>query len=367
MKQKILVVVGTRPEAIKMAPVIKLLADHPTLSVRLCATAQHRDLLDQVLTFFGLTADIDLNLMRANQSLADLTGRLISGVSAVLEQEAPAAVLVQGDTTTVMSTALACYYSKVPVGHVEAGLRTGDLFNPFPEEGNRLIAGVLATWHFAPTDLAQRNLLGAGIRSEGILVTGNTVIDALHLAVAQRPELGIDVPDGKPLVLVTTHRRENFGPRLRNICGAIRRLARAHPDALFLFPVHPNPNVRATVAEILGGMSNVILTAPLEYGPFVAAMAQSSFIMTDSGGVQEEGPALGKPVLVLRDETERPEAVAAGVAKLIGTDEDQVFDEANLLMLDETARSGMISDRSPYGDGHAAKRIVDFLVSRLSH
>lgn len=349
-----------------MAPVIKLLADHPTLSVRLCATAQHRDLLDQVLAFFGLKADIDLDLMRTNQSLSDLTGRLISGVSTVLQQEAPSAVLVQGDTTTVMSTALASYYNRIPVGHVEAGLRTGDLFNPFPEEANRLIAGVLATWHFAPTDLAQRNLLRSGIRPEDILVTGNTVIDALHLAVAQRPQLGIDVPDGRPLVLVTTHRRENFGPRLRSICRAIRRLAHAHPEALFLFPVHPNPNVRATVAEILDGLSNVILTAPLEYGPFVAAMARSSFIMTDSGGVQEEGPALGKPVLVLRDETERPEAVAAGVAKLIGTDEDRVFSEANLLMMDEAARASMVSDRSPYGDGNSARRIVDFLASRLS-
>lgn len=349
-----------------MAPVVKLLADHPTLSVQLCATAQHRDLLDQVLTFFGLTADIDLNLMRNNQSLADLTGRVISGVASILEQERPAAVLVQGDTTTVMSTTLACYYNRIPVGHVEAGLRTGDLFNPFPEEGNRLIAGVLATWHFAPTALAQRNLLGSGVRPEDILVTGNTVIDALHLAVGQKPELGIDVPDGSPLVLVTTHRRENFGPPLRSICRAIRLLAHAHPEATFLFPVHPNPNVRETVAEVLDGLPNVILTAPLGYGPFVAAMARSSFIMTDSGGVQEEGPSLGKPVLVLRDETERPEAIAAGVAKLVGTDEDRVFGEANLLMLDEVARSRMVSDSSPYGDGHAARRIVDFLAARLS-
>lgn len=361
MKKKILCVVGTRPEAIKMAPVILALQQQPWADVRVLATAQHRQMLDQVLAFFGITPDIDLNIMRPNQALTALTARLLLEMDDVLSAEKPDVVLVQGDTTTVMTVALACFYHRIPIGHVEAGLRTWDMQNPFPEEANRVIAGKLAQWHFAPTEGSRQNLLREGIADKDIIVTGNTVIDAL-LMTAQKPlELDVDIDPGKRLVLVTSHRRENFGEPFRQICKALQTLAQRNPLVQFLYPVHPNPNVKDVAHEFLGAEPNFILCAPLDYAPFVAAMKRATLILTDSGGVQEEAPALGKPVLVLRDETERPEAVSEGVVKLVGPHYDPIVLEAQRLLDDDAAYRAMARGVSPYGDGKAAERIVKTL------
>lgn len=360
-KRKILCVVGTRPEAIKMAPVIQTLKNEPWAEVRVLATAQHRHILDQVLDFFEITPDIDLDIMRPNQALTTLTARLLLDLDDVLLAEKPDAVLVQGDTTTVMTAALACFYHRIPVGHVEAGLRTWDMQNPFPEEANRVIAGKLARWHFAPTEGSRQNLLKEGISDGDILVTGNTVIDALLTAVDKPLELGIELDTTKRLVMVTSHRRENFGEPFRNICRALQQLAKVNPDVQFLYPVHPNPNVKDVAYEFLGDVPNFILCEPLDYAPFVAAMKQSYLILTDSGGVQEEAPALGKPVLVLRDETERPEAVDQGVVKLVGPNYHRIVDEAQRLLDDENAYREMARGVSPYGDGHASERIAKVL------
>ncbi|KAB5619176.1 UDP-N-acetylglucosamine 2-epimerase (non-hydrolyzing) [Pseudomonas putida] len=360
-KRKILCVVGTRPEAIKMAPVIQTLKNEPWAEVRVLATAQHRHILDQVLDFFEITPDIDLDIMRPNQALTTLTARLLLDLDDVLLAEKPDAVLVQGDTTTVMTAALACFYHRIPVGHVEAGLRTWDMQNPFPEEANRVIAGKLARWHFAPTEGSRQNLLKEGISDGDILVTGNTVIDALLTAVGKPLELGIELDTTKRLVMVTSHRRENFGEPFRNICRALQQLAKVNPDVQFLYPVHPNPNVKDVAYEFLGDVPNFILCEPLDYAPFVAAMKQSYLILTDSGGVQEEAPALGKPVLVLRDETERPEAVDQGVVKLVGPNYHRIVDEAQRLLDDENAYREMARGVSPYGDGHASERIAKVL------
>lgn len=364
INRTILCVIGTRPEAIKMAPVILELRKK-SFQVRVLATAQHRNLLDQVLDLFTIVPDIDLNIMRPNQSLAPLTARLLLNAEEVLASEKPDAVLVQGDTTTVMAVALACFYQHIPIGHVEAGLRTWDMDNPFPEEANRVITGKLARWHFAPTEGSRLNLLRDGISDNNIFITGNTVIDALLSLADQDLALPINLDPDKRLVLITAHRRENFGEPLRSICQAIKSLAQNNPSVEFLYPVHPNPNVTETVNELLANQKNVHLCAPLDYAHFVAVMKRSFLILTDSGGIQEEAPALGKPVLVLRNETERPEALAQGVAKLVGHDYDRILSETQRLLDDELAYFAMRKGISPYGDGHAAERIVKVLEEQL--
>jgi UDP-N-acetylglucosamine 2-epimerase (non-hydrolysing) len=344
-----------------MAPVVLALKKEPWADVRVLATAQHRDLLDQVLEFFSITPDIDLNIMRPNQALTMLTARLLEEMDEVLKAEKPDVVLVQGDTTTVMSITLACFYHGIPVGHVEAGLRTWDMQNPFPEEANRVIAGKLANWHFAPTEGSKANLLQEGVPNVDITVTGNTVIDALLMTADREVPVDVELDPNKRLVLITSHRRENFGEPFLNICKALKTLAENNPDVQFLYPVHPNPNVKETAHTLLGDQVNIQLCQPLDYAPFVSAMKRSYIIISDSGGVQEEAPALGKPVLVLRDETERPEAVEQGVVKLVGPNYDRIVSEAKRLLDDEEAYREMARGISPYGDGQAAKRIVDVL------
>lgn len=361
MQKRILCVVGTRPEAIKMAPVILALRREPWASVRVLATAQHRHMLDQVLSLFDILPDVDLDVMQPNQTLPALSARLMIELDRCFAEESPDVVLSQGDTTTVMVAALAAYYRRIPFGHVEAGLRTGDIYNPFPEEMNRIVAGNLSRWHFAPTESSRRNLLAEAIPEQTIFVTGNTVIDAL-LDVSSRCEAFIpEVPAGKRLILVTAHRRENFGEPFAEVCRALRYLADARKDVMLLYPVHPNPNVHQVAHRVLGGHPRIRLCEPLDYLPFVAAMKRAYFILSDSGGVQEEAPALGKPVLVLRRETERPEAVDEGVVKLVGPDFDAIVRESTRLLDDDAAYRKMARGVSPYGDGKAAQRIVEIL------
>lgn len=357
----VLCVVGTRPEAIKMAPIILAFKQIASAHVRILVTAQHRHLLDQVMKVFHLEADIDLDVMKPNQSLAQLTARLLFDLEAVLQAEKPDVVLAQGDTTTVMTVALACFYLQIPFGHVEAGLRTWDMQNPFPEEMNRVIAGKLARWHFAPTESARQNLLREGVDDARIVVTGNTVIDALLSVVNTNVALPVVLDVDKRLILVTVHRRENFGKPLVQICHALLKLLDCNQDIQILYPVHPNPNVHDVAYQLLGGHPRLFLCEPLDYLPFVCAMKQAYFILTDSGGVQEEAPALGRPVLVLRHETERPEAVAEGGVKLVGTDTDTIVREAQRLLDDELSYQEMSRGISPYGDGFAAPRIVNVL------
>lgn len=361
-KQNIVCVVGTRPEAIKMAPVILALRATTWARPYVLLTAQHRELLDQVMRLFGIEADADLNIMRPNQQLPALTAQLITALDTALSMAKPDAVLAQGDTTTVLCTALASFYRRIPFGHVEAGLRTGDLDYPFPEEANRVLASRLARWHFAPTASSRSNLLREGIDPAAIHVTGNTVIDAL-LDVAPRAR-GIDLSfaEGRRLVLMTAHRRENFGVPLARVFGAVRELVDRFGDIAVLYPVHPNPNVREPAERLLGGHPRIKLVPPLDYEPFVAAMKASFLVLTDSGGVQEEAPALAKPVLVLRKETERPEAVDAGVVRLVGTDPEQILAEASTLLIDASAYRRAAKGVSPYGDGRAAARIVTVLA-----
>lgn len=361
MNRKIICVVGTRPEAIKMAPVVLALKKVPDFDVRVLATAQHRHLLDQVMKVFDIEPDIDLNIMRPNQALTTLTARLLLDLDDVLLAEKPDAVLAQGDTTTVMTVALACFYHRIPFGHVEAGLRTWDMLNPFPEEMNRVIAGRLAKWHFAPTESSRQNLLREGVVDADIVVTGNTVIDALLSVAGRDVELPVKLDLTKRLVLVTAHRRENFGKPFERVCSALLTLLERNPDVQVLYPVHPNPNVHETAHRLLGKHPRVVLCEPLDYLPFVAAMKRAYLILSDSGGVQEEAPALGKPVLVLRYETERPEAVQEGVVKLVGTDFDTIVSEAQRLLDDEAVYCAMARGVSPYGDGRAAARIVNVL------
>jgi UDP-N-acetylglucosamine 2-epimerase (non-hydrolysing) len=367
MKKKILCVVGTRPEAIKMAPLILALRQSQWATVRVLATAQHRQMLDQVLDVFGILPDVDLDIMRPNQTLPELTARLLGQLDGVLEDERPDAMLVQGDTTTVMTAALAAFYRRIPVGHVEAGLRTGDMQNPFPEEMNRVIAGHLSRWHFAPTRRSRENLLREGIDPDAVHVTGNTVIDAL-MDVVGRSDLPLPagVGEDERLVLVTAHRRENFGAPFAEVCRAIREVADRHPDVRILYPVHPNPNVAEVARATLGDHPRITLCSPLDYLPFVGAMKRACLVLTDSGGVQEEAPALGKPVLVMRRETERPEAVDEGVVKLVGPDFDAIVGEVGRLLADATAYAAMAKGASPYGDGQAAARIVAILERDLA-
>jgi UDP-N-acetylglucosamine 2-epimerase (non-hydrolysing) len=366
--KSILVVFGTRPEAIKMAPVISRLRCSPGIEVRICVSAQHRQMLDQVLNLFSIQPDYDLDLMRPDQSLAGLTSAIIEGVVDVLGRAKPDLVLVHGDTTTTFAAALASFYQKIPVGHVEAGLRTGNLQAPWPEEMNRRFAGQLAALHFAPTAAARMNLENEKIPGNTIWVTGNTVIDALQDIIgriAANPSLATELAQGmrwldnplRRIVLVTGHRRENFGHGTEELCQALRRLA-LELDVEIVYPVHPNPNVMAPVYRILDGFSNVHLIEPMEYLPFVFLMSKAYLVITDSGGVQEEAPSLGKPVLVTRDVTERPEAVAAGTVRMVGADASRIFNEAKRLLSDSELYVHMSTAHNPYGDGHASDRIA---------
>lgn len=357
MSSRILVVVGTRPEAVKLAPVVHALRRVDWASTRVLATAQHRQMLDQTLTFFGIRPDRDLDVMRQGQTLADLTARLLTGIDPVLAEEGPDLVLAQGDTTTVMAVALACAYRQVAFGHVEAGLRTGDPRNPFPEELNRVLVARMATLHFAPTPGARVNLLREGVQEASVHVTGNTAIDALAWA-ADRVDTAPFVPArGRRLVLVTAHRRENFGAPFEAVCRALRDIA-DRPDVQVLYPVHPNPAVHDTAHRILGDHPSIRLVEPLDYPAMIAAMRACTLVLTDSGGVQEEAPSLGKPVLVLRRATERPEGVAVGAARLVGTDRAAIVAATNRLLDDPGAYAAMATAGNPYGDGRAAERIL---------
>lgn len=359
--KRILIAVGTRPEAVKMAPVIHALREQPWADVRVLATAQHRQMLDQIHEFFGISPELDLDMMRKNQTLSDLTARMIAAMDPVLADEKPDLVLAQGDTTTVMVTALASFYRKVPFGHVEAGLRTGDIHNPFPEEMNRVLVGRMASLHFAPTEGSADNLKKEGL-VDGVHVTGNTVIDALLWAAERVDTAPFEPAAGKKLVLVTAHRRENFGEPFEQVCAALRDVA-DRGDVQMLYPVHPNPNVRDVAHRMLGDHKAINLVEPLDYPQMVAAMRACDLILTDSGGVQEEAPSLGKPVLVLRTTTERPEGVTAGAAKLVGTDRATILREANGLLDDAVAYSAMAKVENPYGDGRAAHRIAELCGS----
>ncbi|MSP12975.1 MAG: UDP-N-acetylglucosamine 2-epimerase (non-hydrolyzing) [Chloroflexi bacterium] len=377
-KLRVLTIFGTRPEAIKLAPVILELQNHPAqIQSRVCVTAQHREMLDQVLNIFQIVPHIDLDLMRPGQALADLTARVLVELDKVLRAEQPDVVLVQGDTTTVMAAALAAFYHKISVGHVEAGLRSYHRYSPFPEEVNRRIASVISRYHFAPTDIARQALLREGIPDTDIYVTGNPVIDALQLII-QRPlpdvarqllqQAGIlsDGGDRSPLklILVTAHRRENFGAPFESICRGLKAIVERHPDVVLLYPVHLNPNVQEPVYRLLGQVDRIFLTAPVEYDVMAHLMHAATLILTDSGGIQEEAPALGKPVLVMRTETERPEGVEAGAARLVGPDESRILAETENLLRDPTAYRRMAQAISPYGDGRASQRIVAALLDR---
>jgi UDP-N-acetylglucosamine 2-epimerase (non-hydrolysing) len=368
-----MVVIGTRPEAIKLAPVVLELDRHRAhFDTRICVTGQHREMLDQMLQVFGLRPDYDLGVMKAGQDLTEVTAACLMGLKPILRNERPDLVLVQGDTTTTFAASLAAYYYHIPVGHIEAGLRTGKKDDPFPEEVNRRLATHLSDFHFAPTELARNNLLREGVSSENILVTGNTVIDALfhtQARLTEEPSLAVDhlgPTNGSRIILVTAHRRESFGLPFRRICDAIRALAERRRDVLVVYPVHLNPNVQAPVREILDGMPNVRLLAPLDYISFVACMQRAYILLTDSGGIQEEGPSLGKPVLVMREVSERPEAIAAGTACLTGTDPGEIVRAVSSLLDDPARYKRMTSRPNPYGDGHAAERIVQFLINRMT-
>ena len=367
---KVLLVFGTRPEAIKLFPVVHALRAVPGIDTRICVTAQHRGLLDQVLEMSGITPDIDLDAMRENQTLDGLTARLITALGEAFDAEKPDRVVVHGDTLTTMVATLAAYYRKIPVAHVEAGLRSGDIYHPWPEEANRRIVACIADMNFAPTQAAADALLAEGRDPAGIHVTGNTVIDALlatRARIAADPALasGLDALAarfaGKRIVAVTSHRRENFGDGMAHIAEAVRAVA-ARPDVAVIFPVHPNPHVRGVMETALAGLDNVALIDPLDYPHFVRLLDMSTLVLTDSGGVQEEAPSLGKPVLVMRDTTERPEGVAAGTARLVGTDRDRIVSEIFRLLDDSEAYSAMARAHNPFGDGHAATRIARIIA-----
>ncbi|HHX8642514.1 TPA: non-hydrolyzing UDP-N-acetylglucosamine 2-epimerase [Vibrio diabolicus] len=373
-KKKILTVFGTRPEAIKMAPLVHALAADDRFEAKCCVTAQHREMLDQVLELFEITPDYDLNLMRAGQTLNDVTARIVQELKPVLQEFQPDVVLVHGDTATTFAASLAAYYEQIEVGHVEAGLRTGNIYSPWPEEANRRLAGVLTNYHFAPTETSKENLLRENFAPEDIFVTGNTVIDAL-LMVKDKIESDSDLSatlaaqfpfldESKQLILVTGHRRESFGGGFERICEALAQTAKQHPNVQILYPMHLNPNVREPVNRILGDVENVLLIEPQQYLPFIYLMSRSHIILTDSGGIQEEAPSLGKPVLVMRDTTERPEAVAAGTVKLVGTNVEKITASLGSLLNDEEAYQEMSFAHNPYGDGKACERILDALTAQ---
>lgn len=374
MQRKVMVVFGTRPEAIKLAPVVRALESSRSLRPCVCVTGQHREMLDQMLTFFGIRPDHDLAVMQPNQDLFDLTARLLPGMRTVLDAERPDAIVVQGDTTTTFAAALAGYYRRIPTGHVEAGLRTGDPYNPFPEEVNRRLTTHIAAWHFPPTTWARDNLLREGIPTERIAVTGNTIVDAMHeilvrLQQGPSPADAIIAPErlaNRRLILVTVHRRESFGEGLRNIFTALRTIADRYEDVVLLYPVHLNPHVREAVSAILADHPRIVLTEPLHYLPFVDVMRRAHLILSDSGGVQEEAPSLRVPVLVMRETTERPEGIQAGVAQLVGTKTDGIVAATERLLGDTAAYKRMVTATNPYGDGHAAEAIVAYLEKALS-
>ncbi|MEA3419421.1 MAG: UDP-N-acetylglucosamine 2-epimerase (non-hydrolyzing) [Campylobacterota bacterium] len=382
--QKILIVFGTRPEAIKMAPLVKACQTEGSFETKVCVTAQHREMLDQVLEIFDITPDYDLNLMKAGQDLYDVTSGVLLGMKDILTDFQPDTVLVHGDTATTFAACLAAFYQKIDVGHVEAGLRTGDIFSPWPEEANRQLTTQITRYHFAPTHTSKDNLLKENVQDENIVITGNTVIDALFLAldkIKNDPELENTITQNlrssglpsslftlhsslqnhRKMILVTGHRRENFGQGFINICESLKTLAQNNPEIDIVYPVHLNPNVQKPVKEILSDTPNIHLIEPLQYEPFIFMMEKSHFIITDSGGVQEEAPSLGKPVLVMRDTTERPEALEAGTVKLVGTDPKKIIQEAQKLLDDAKAYEKMSRASNPYGDGHACEKIVGFL------
>ena len=381
--EKVMLVFGTRPEAIKMAPLVKEFQKHPErFETIVCVTGQHREMLDQVLHIFEIKADYDLNIMKQGQDLYDVTARVLTGMRDVLKESQPDVVLVHGDTTTSTAAALAAFYQQIPVGHVEAGLRTHNIYSPWPEEMNRQITGRIATYHFAPTPLSRQNLMAEGVKEDQITVTGNTVIDALYMVVdkikqdkALEVELeillkdaGYDVnrlADGRKLVLITGHRRENFGDGFINMCTAIKDLTKKYPDVDFVYPMHLNPNVRKPIHEVFGedlsNFGNMFFIEPLEYLSFVYLMEKSTIVLTDSGGIQEEAPGLGKPVLVMRDTTERPEALEAGTVKLVGTDYERIVHEVSKLIDNQDYYNQMSKAVNPYGDGLACKRIVKMI------
>jgi len=375
---KVLLAFGTRPEAIKMAPLVKALQADNHFEVSVAVTAQHREMLDQVLELFEITPDYDLNIMQSGQDLYDVTSAVLLGMRDVLKDAKPNVVLVHGDTATTFAASLAAFYARIPVGHVEAGLRTHDLYSPWPEEANRQLTGRLAQWHFAPTERNRNDLLREQVEESDIIVTGNTVIDALHWVtnkISKSSSLQSSISEqlkqaglafdlsGERYVLITGHRRENFGEGFENICAALRELATHFPDVHFVYPVHLNPNVQKPVKRLLHGLGNVHLIEPLGYEPFVYLMQNSHIVLTDSGGVQEEAPGLGKPVLVMRDTTERPEAVEAGTVKLVGTDSARIVAEVSTLLTDDPSYASMSKAHNPYGDGKACERICGFLKS----
>lgn len=385
MKKRVMLVFGTRPEAIKMAPLVKCLQQRETeFEPIVCVTGQHREMLDQVLKIFEIKPDYDLNIMKSGQDLYDITSRVLLGMRDVLTKVKPDIVLVHGDTTTSTASALAAFYQQIPVGHVEAGLRTHNIYSPWPEEMNRQITGRIATLDFSPTPLSRQNLLDEGVGEEYIYVTGNTVIDALHIVVnkiksdeslkeklsCNLNKQGYDVTrleSGRRLVLITGHRRENFGDGFLNICNAIKHLSEKYPDVDFVYPMHLNPNVRRPIHKIFGenlsGLGNLFFIEPLEYLDFVFLMEKSTIVLTDSGGIQEEAPGLGKPVLVMRNTTERPEALDAGTVKLVGTDYNLIVDNVSILLDDENEYNKMSRANNPYGDGKASPRIADALLN----
>lgn len=389
MKKKVMLVFGTRPEAIKMAPLVKEFQKHPEdVDTIVCVTGQHREMLDQVLDIFKVTPDYDLNIMKSGQDLYDITSRVILGMRDVLKEAQPDVVLVHGDTTTSMAAALAAFYQQIPVGHVEAGLRTRNIYSPWPEEMNRQMTGRLTTFNLSPTPLSRQNLLDEGVEEEKIIVTGNTVIDALHMVVdrikndaslsaslaVRLEEQGYDVDrleDGnRRLVLITGHRRENFGDGFKNICNAIKTLSESYHDVDFVYPMHLNPNVRRPIKEVFGDSldfaDNLFFIEPLEYLNFVYLMEKSDIVLTDSGGIQEEAPGLGKPVLVMRDTTERPEALVAGTVKLVGTDYDKIVTSMRELLDSKEKYEQMSKATNPYGDGLACGRIVEHIIKSLN-
>lgn len=384
-KKKIMLVFGTRPEAIKMAPLVKEFQKHPSQFITtVCVTGQHREMLDQVLNLFEIIPDYDLNIMKSGQDLYDVTTRVLLGMRDVFTEVKPDVVLVHGDTTTSMATALAAFYQQIPVGHVEAGLRTHNIYSPWPEELNRLITSRIAVFNFPPTNLSKQNLLDEGVKKETIVITGNTVIDALYMVInkinidkkiqtklqVELMKMGYDInrlEKNKKLILITGHRRENFGDGFINICKAIKTLTEKYPQVDFVYPMHMNPNVRKPINEVFDGSinPNMFFIEPLDYLPFIYLMSNSAMLLTDSGGIQEEAPGLGKPVLVMRNTTERPEALDAGTVKLVGTDYNKIVNEVSLLLDDENYYEKMSTATNPYGDGKASFRIVQTLMEKI--
>jgi len=366
--KKVICIFGTRPETIKMAPVIKELKKYPDkFNITICVTAQHREMLDQILSCFDLKSDIDLNLMQDDQGLEELTAKSITQLSIVIADLRPDLVLVQGDTTTAMTAALASFYKKVAVGHIEAGLRTNNLLNPFPEEMNRRIISILSTYNFAPTQKATQALLKEGVNKKTIFLTGNTIVDALNMIIASKNDEKLNslpLEKNNKLILVTAHRRESFGKPLKNICLALKEIAEKNPGVEIVYPVHLNPNVKSTAYDMLNKVNRIHLYPPLDYSDFICLLKRCHVVLTDSGGIQEEGPALGKPVLVLRDETERPEGIEANVAKLVGTDPETIINNTEILLKDPDVYTKMSKATSLYGDGRASERIVNIILNK---